>query len=357
MANLNLNVLNRYTSYDWQNAGANSRKMIGAALSALGQRDIPEFLDSVKRKAAIVTFLAGSATRWVDSVEKAKARGDAANVDITKPRCLAPVPDILHKGLTVPLGLYNLRAIAGIGTPVLVYKRNLLDILYMARLARNDFTLLHDQVFGKDNQPLGHGDALRQLLPMLSPSIEYIVTVFGGDVTRRDTVIASLLTLIAMQDLRANRPAAILPVTCMREPKYPITMSDKGSPLQFGHTKLTGAGRTDKRAPSNVGIRVYNRTDVQAVVSEIFSRHFDPDNGYSIPGNKTNEFALDNVDQVLAQQGSIRVLNICANEEITGSVKIWPDVPAFIEAQSVMLKSSGSRYSRNPLRTVIRLNY
>lgn len=357
MAGYELKVLNRYTSSDWRKAGANKRKITGAALSALGHRDIPEFLGSIRRRTATVIFLAGAAKRWTESVQGAKARGEAANVDITKARCLAPVPDVLHKDLTVPLGLYNLRAIAGIGTPVLVYRRNLLDILYMARQAKNDFAMLHYQSAPiNDLEPLGHGDAFRQLLPLLAPNIEYLVTVFGGDVTYRDTVITSLLTQVALQQLNArNRPAGLIPVTCLREAKYPIMIGNKGLPLQFGHKKLTGAEASDKTAPSNVGLRIYTRADVQAVVNSVVQRHYDPLAGYNIPGNKTNEFALDNIDQILARDGRIRVLNISSNEEIDGSVKTWEDIPKFLEAQSALLNSAGMPYRKNPSRTIARL--
>jgi hypothetical protein len=68
-------------------------------------------------------------------------------------------------------------------------------------------------------------------------------------------------------------------------------------------------------------------------VDEIESSYWRKDSGYSIPGNdpEAHEFALDNVDALLARRGEARILAIAKTEELTPA-KSYDEIENFEEA-------------------------
>ncbi len=314
----------------------------GDALNVLGYKTVQEFLNDNTGRIATVTFLAGAGTRWKGSVEAAQKRGEAKLFDPEKPRCLAPVEDLDRPGRTVPIGHYNLAAVGGIGTHFIVYSSHPDEIRSVAENAGLVGAKFFEQTKPENLElPLGHGDAMRQLLPELKDSFHFIITNFGGDPNSRETIITSLLVLAAMQEAEEEfRPCGIMPTAYFADPPFPIEIDSSGLPKHFMHKKLMeGASSSiDKGLPiqTNVGIRVYTREGLDASVFH-FWNFFHKKIGYKIEGNSTNEFGLDNIDKFMAKLKRFRLLCIARPEEIIGRVKKFEDIEGFLASMRVVL--------------------
>lgn len=334
---LTLQRLQRDTSVAW----AAARKRIGRierdALVISGCRSIAEFATAQSTQTAVVLFLAGAGSRWVSSVREAQARGEALDINPDHPRCLAPVTDVTAPERQVGAGLYNLRALAGLGETHIIWRTHLAEIAgLVAQAGIAEPRFVQQTVPAGLTSPLGHGDALRQLLPQLSPTIKFVMTVFGGDVTNRQTLIRSLLVMSALQKLTAaSRPQGLLPTTFLKNPTYTVLLDGNGLPVDFGHNKLSSAYSRIGVGQSNVGVRIYLREGLGEVL-DYFSGFYDPAQGYRIPGNKSEEFALDNIDAYLAAQRRLRTLCVALPEEIT-PYKEFGELENFLAAQRVVL--------------------
>jgi hypothetical protein len=273
------------------------------ALDVLGCNSVKEFLQYNTDRVATVTFLGGAGSRWINSVVAAQAKGEALDVDINKPRSLALIADLTRPGCRTPIGRYNLTAVEGIGTPFVSYKTNIKEMEYVVEQSGlANVRYISDPVSQWINTPLGHGHAMRFVLPSLGDSFHFIITNFGGDPNSRDTIITSLLVLAAMQKMDEElRPWGLMPTAYFINPPYPITL-----------------------------------TGLAASFAE-FSQHFDPKKGYSIPGNKGNDFGLDNIDTFLARIKRFRLLCVARPEEITSSVKEWKNIDGFLASMRVIL--------------------
>jgi len=131
-------------------------------------------------------------------------------------------------------------------------------------------------------------------------------------------------------------PAAFVPA-----PAYPIAVDGRGLPTRFGHAKLQGGveGDANKAAAAsggytNVGVRVYRATALREAIGRIRRDYWTAERGYAIPGNAPGddpaggEFALDNVDALLASEGRARLLPVARPEELS-PVKSLADLGRF----------------------------
>ena len=189
----NLEVLNRYTSRDWETASGNLGVIRPASLDVLGYVGVSQCLEALRPQVATITFLAGSGTRWVNSFPETEI-----NWDKSKPRCLYPVEDVLAPGTKIPIGVYNLRPLIGLGSHYIVWgthEQEIDDLVNMSGLNSPQYFHQSDRGFDK---PLGHGDAMLQLMPYVSRDIKYVIANFGGDVNSRETIETSLMVLAAI---------------------------------------------------------------------------------------------------------------------------------------------------------------
>lgn len=317
---------------------ANNLIIRNRAMSVLGYRDIETARRELCEVTGTVTFLAGAGSRWVKSVEEAQLRGLALDIDPGKPRCMAPVMDLLDPQNKIPIGTYNLRAMEGLGKHYIVYSSDLPELQAIARTSLSSGTVFLEQSWRGFDSPLGHGDAMMQLLDSSSwdPSLKFVITNFGGDVNSRETIFTSLLVLAALQKLGEDvHPWGLLPTVFLNDAAYPVILNDEGFPVGFGHNKLT-TDTTSRAAQCNIGVRLYTTESLRSVVDE-FQTMFDASAGYKIPGNKGNEFALDNVDMHLADNRRLRTLNIATPHEIGSSAKTYEDLDRFLAAMKMML--------------------
>lgn len=292
-------------------------------------------------RTATVTLLAGAGTRWVDSLSgRELPQGYSSDM----PRCAYPVEDVTDPGKTIPVGAYNLRAVSGLGKHFIVWgshKGSIENIVLQAGIEDAVFVEQSKKGFLK---PLGHGDAMAQVMPHLGPEIDFVIANFGGDANSRETILTSLLVLAAMQEAEEKlMPWGILPTTMVQGAKYPIGLNGDGFPVSFGHQKLKGAAHSSGEMPTNVGVRLYSRRPLADAIDHFnLPEFFVPGSGYIIPGNTANEFALDNVDAYMSvnengvSRQRFRILNVAGVEETT-AVKGLDNVDAFLAAQKIIL--------------------
>jgi len=288
-----------------------------------------------------LTLLAGAGTRWVKTLSAAKARVESppkdeferaiASFPLEAPRGLFPVRNFIERGgPRIPLAAYAVDAFRRLGRQVIVVRgwedeirSEVLGSLGMdpgeARFCA--------QREGPSGKVLGHGDAARQARPFWEGS-RYVMTNFGGDANSPLTAALALQALAAL-DAADEDVGLLLPVARIRNSAYPIRLDREGFPRAFGHDKLGGAGAGggsaagaadsgDGYAYTNVGIRVYRAMDLLAAIEEVENKYWDPEVGYSIPGNdpEGREFALDNIDALLAERGKARILSVANPEEL-----------------------------------------
>lgn len=296
-----------------------------------GFSDLESYRDYLAGQTLCVTMLAGSGSRWVNSVEAAKAAGERVDFDTAKPRALFPVADAIHGSGSIAVGAYSIRALSGLGDPLVLVRGHEADISrdILARLGLDPLAFRFRTQETWNGSPLGHGDAAWQLADAIS-AYEYVVVNFGGDLSSPRTAFLALAALDALDSAGAD-VREIIPAAPMENPDYPIGLDSEGFPVSFGHAKLKGASDGVAKGLTNVGVRVF-KTDALLDACEYFrSRYYSQEKGYSIPGNAGNEFALDNVDSFLAEKRTARIL-ACASPLEAVKIKKWDDIPAFERA-------------------------
>lgn len=310
----------------------------GLAGGAAGGGVSPE----LRAATACLTLLAGAGTRWVRTLSAAKARVGSpprddferavADFPLEAPRGLFPARNFIQRGgPLIPLAAYAIDAFRRLGRQVIVVRgweaeirAEVLGALGMAPID----ALFCTQREGPSGKVLGHGDAARQARPFWEGS-RYVMTNFGGDANSPLTAALALQALAAL-DAAGEDVGLVLPVASILNSAYPIRLDGEGLPRAFGHDKLGGSGAAGVSAAgtgassggyayTNVGIRVYRTADLIAAIEEVEEKHWNPKIGYSIPGNdpEGREFALDNIDALLAERGKARILAIANPEELT----------------------------------------
>lgn len=343
-----------------------------AVATILAAKDTRVLRQRLARRTTALTMLAGSGSRWVASLLAARqAMASPAstaallrqlpadrlayirNTDPAEPRGLFPVRNALGFGPhPLPIAAYALAALRGLGSPVIIV-RGWEDaiterILQPLGFASDSWIFRTQQI--RDGKPRGHADAAFQAMDVWSKR-DYVIVNFGGDASSPLTAFAGLAVLeVLCSTLGDAAPGLLLPVAFDHAPAYPIAVDDQGLPLSFGHDKL-GAGRiggtpgkTDhldqsrppavsmagRGAYTNVGVRIYRSAALAEAIVALRKDYWTPGSGYAIPGNDqaSAEFALDNVDAWLANQGKVRLLHVARAQELS-PVKALDDVPRF----------------------------
>lgn len=294
----------------------------------------------LRAATACLTLLAGAGTRWVKTLSAAKARVGStpegeferavAAFPLEAPRGLFPVRNFIERGgPRIPMAAYAIDAFRRLGRQVVVVRgweaEIRAEVLEALGMAPGDARFC-TQRGGPSGKVLGHGDAARQARPFWEGS-RYVMTNFAGDANSPLTAALALQALAAL-DADGEDVGLVLPVAKILNPAYPIRLDREGLPRAFGHDKLGGAGAIgadgaadsgDGYAYTNVGIRVYRAADLLGAIEEVEDKYWDPEVGYSIPGNdpEGHEFALDNIDALLAERGKARILAVANPEELT----------------------------------------
>jgi hypothetical protein len=294
-------------------------------------------LSGLPSRTACLTLLAGAGSRWKKTLGDAKARippqaRDAHSLrtlsfPLEAPRGLFPVKNRLTPNREyIPLAAYAVDAFKNLGRQGIVIRgwekeirREVLEALGIDPRLVGFAT----QFEGPEAKVLGHGDATYQAMDLWKDS-DFVMVNFGGDANSPFTALISLVRM-EIWDREEEGVDLGIPVARIPGSAYPIFLDSQGLPRVFGHDKLGEAfGKPGEAALvrsdfANVGIRVYKTNALFQAMEEIRRRWWDPSTGYSIPGNnpESHEFALDNVDAMMAQQGRARILPIARPEELT----------------------------------------
>jgi hypothetical protein len=296
-----------------------------------------------------LTLLAGAGSRWIKSLSEARARlaegegkasGPVADFPLSAPRGLFPVRNFLGSGNpTIPLAAYALDAFRGLGRHLIVIRGWEQEIrqtvLFPLGIPESEVDF-HSQREGPSGKVLGHGDATLQAFDLWKSS-SYVIVNFGGDAS---SPLTALIALFALRELVSAGEGVdlLLPVAKIEGAAYPIYVDGEGLPRRFGHDKLGGGAPRDRDQSqrdfavqgsatgslrrsefTNVGVRVYRTSALAEALEEMKSLYWRDGIGWDIPGNdpEGHEFALDNVDALLAGRGRARILPVAAPEELT----------------------------------------
>jgi hypothetical protein len=328
----------------------------GAASGEVAYASVADYAAALAGRSCALTLLAGAGSRWLASLEAARALPPAErpawfdpSFDPERPRGLYPVRDFLRAGPgagkadgKIPVAAYALAATEGLGKHLIVVRgwEAEIDREILAPLGIGPGSRLYhtqDAPFGK---PLGHGDAAWQCRDILR-NYDYVIANFGGDANSRRTILSSLLALDAVNARAAAEGRGLvdlmMPAAPIAGPAYPIVLDGEGLPRAFGHQKLQGHAVGTASGYTNVGVRVYRAAALVERLASFRDRYWREDEGYAIPGNDPagREFALDNVDAELAAEGRARILALGRAEELTPA-KTLGDIPAFERAASVV---------------------
>jgi hypothetical protein len=322
--------------------------------NAAGWPGAGSFMRHLATRTTCLTMLAGSGSRWVKSIQDSRSGehgSGSAGIDPMAPRGLYPVPNAMGFGPDpVPIAGYALAAVRELGHHVIVvrgWEREIAErILQPLAFPVGSWEFVTQHAPG--GKPRGHGDAAFQAMPAWKES-GYVIVNFGGDASSPLSALVSLAVMDALsRRLGDKAPGLLMPVAMSETPAYPVTLDDRGFPASFGHAKLSGStaeGNTaevGKKQPgySNVGVRVYRAAVLRQVIERVREAYWTAGRGYAIPGNAApdietsggtvigGEFALDNVDAMLAAEGRARVLAIARPQELS-PVKSLADLPRF----------------------------
>lgn len=318
------------------------------AADALHLPGVRELARALAGRTTCLTMLAGSGSRWVASLEEARAAGRDTGASTAAPRGLFGVANRMGLGPDpIPIAGYALAAVRALGRHVIVVRgwEHEIEERILAPLSYPAGSWVFATQAAPGGKPRGHGDAAFQTMPLWSDS-EYVLVNFGGDASSPLTALSSLAAMAALSSgdgaAASAQPGLIMPAALVEKPAYPITIDDNGLPRQFGHAKLHGASREATGSGyTNVGVRVYRASALRDAIARIRGAFWTGAHGYAIPGNAAaddpagGEFALDNVDALLAVEGRVRLLNVARPQELS-PVKSLADLDRFMRDVAVV---------------------
>lgn len=303
----------------------------------------------------------GPAALEPDALKPAAVQArDSVDFPLSAPRGLYPVKNYIGaRGLVsngapptrIPLAAYAVDAFRGLGHHTIVirgWKEAICSqVLTPLGIDCSDVDFF-EQRPDRNGKVSGHGDATWQARDLWNTS-EYVMVNFGGDANSPLTALASALAMAALVDAGEDI-GLLLPVARIRNPAYPVHVDRDGRPTGFGHDKLGGKRAASPYAPkdgyayTNVGIRVYRTADLADALQSVRERYWNEPDGYTIPGNDPagHEFALDNVDSLLASEGRARILPIAAPDELSPA-KSFDEIPRF-EASVAQVRAEWNQF-------------
>ncbi|MBN2873972.1 MAG: hypothetical protein JXM71_02660 [Spirochaetales bacterium] len=351
---------NRITSFGLEEAWPVRADIPSAAAADAALDGVRSLVGYLAEKTTCITMLAGSGSRWVASLAAAKAAGRESGADEKAPRGLFPVYNALGFGPDpLPIAGYALAAVRDLGHHLIVVRgwerRIQAEILEPLDYAPGSWSFATQDAPG--GKPRGHGDAAFQTMALWSSS-KYVVINFGGDASSPLSALDSLAVMDALaREHGDGAPGLIMPSALVRSPSYPVSVGPDGLPTAFGHAKLSGSASVSNAeyGYTNVGVRVYRAAALREAILSIRERYWSEAGGYAIPGNAPadgdpagGEFALDNVDALMAEQGRARLLPVARAEELS-PVKSLDDVPRFERDVRVVCADWALAYSNSGL--------
>lgn len=338
-------------SDEWQQARNNRHELRQALLKEGSYESEEDFLSQVAPKTVVVYVAGGSASRWNKSFDTHEGAEVATvyGIDKNKSRFLAPLPSplsgnqqptIMDLNMLVERKLVLTPDQERRGKNVVIYGKDEDKPEIEAVIERNNLqgTSVHKQkIISGREKPAGHAEALLQTIDLIKGSL-YVITHFGGDVSSPQTITDSLLAM-DVQNKNGADVRVMIPTANLGEGKnnYPVLIDSKGIPKGLGHSKLLGESSLRSSAESglrpavsNVGVRVYHGPTLRHLLVNMWESYKDKD-----------EFALDNIDQVLFEYGLGRQLCIANPNEIRHPGKTLMALAAQLDAWKDVLQENG----------------
>lgn len=272
----------------WQDAGVNRFKLEKALLDLAGFSTLREFLEYISPQTVSVFFHGGLGLRWRESL-KNESNTDLIkkfNIDINKPRGLVSVDNYLPgvPGEKTAIAVYNIYAISRLSDNLVVIHGNGQEEWFRKEIINplkvSDKALFVKQELDFDsNKPLGHGDALIQLISKernkrimnILSKAKYVITQFEGLPSRRSTAELSLLAMYVMD--KYWRKISWLSPTCVLDTsRYPFLMDKFGRVTNLGHGKLKGEESITaigENTPNNIGLHIIKTADLLPLLFQI----------------------------------------------------------------------------------------
>ncbi len=326
-----LKQVKNWLGLEWRNAYANRDDLQRILLELAGFDDIKSFLHEISPQTAMVTFVAGSASRWrkvLGELTPQERLSRYGVTDIDLPRTLVLVknliPHLIPDKPQTPIGIYPLLATRGLGQQIIVYRldREKIEQEIVKPLGLKPIWFNQQLVNGG---LLGHGDALLQMEDLIK-KYRYIICNFGSDTTSKRTLALTLLTLF-IADKYQLPFSAVLPTAYLENVKYKVKIDEKGIPLSMGHAKLKNS-QEGGEGLSNISIFAFNIRGLLPAI-EYFKKQYQKLGSYT-PINGKNELAVDNLMEYLMKKGQVRQLCIATPGEIECNVKLPQQLAPFI---------------------------
>ena len=341
-------------------------------LELAGFEDMRSFLDTVRQETVTVTFIAGAGTRWIESFKKPENEELIRRYGIKKdePRAMARVPNLLDpNGDNIPMAAYNLLAVRNLGTKqVIIYggktdeeaekNRRLIEELTQ-KMGINNVVFIRQKIHPGREKPLGHGDALLQVLddPQGKKAFEnakYVITNFGCDANSYQTTVLSLLAMYVFDKYGINL-SGLMPTSTSESPEYPIYIDHNGLPLGTVHKKdnLPPPEDGESSLQSNVGIRIFRLRALLNVLDryrEIYEKIKQGKDGVDYPNGelKIDHFERDMMSH-FASYGVFLTFPISIPEEIAHTPKAIEGIPLWLEGLGMVLEQDRGFKERHGL--------
>jgi len=259
-----------------------------------GFSTLKDFLAAVKKDTVVVTALAGAGSRWIESIHKSGNQQIVTDrhIDPEAPRCLTRVKDVLHpeehkRNPYTAIGVYNLKAMEGLGQQVVMYggetdrdaNRNRMEIIRDVLLpAGVSARFSRQHIYPHNKKPSGHGDILMQLfadseMADVLKDKKYVIANFGGDANSFRTATLSLLSMYVFNKYGHSVGSFIPTATVPGEGviPYPLYLDeDSFLPVDTINPKDDGPDYKPEGIASrfsNVGVRLYSISDLRFAMS------------------------------------------------------------------------------------------
>lgn len=337
-------------------------------LKLAGFENMRDFLETVAPKTVIVTFIAGAGSRWVKSLQENPDLIQQYGIVEGYPRALANVK--VGEEEQVPIAVYNLLAVSGLGTQIIVYggstdeeaenNRKLIEQEIVERV-KNKISGFMEPVFIRQRihpgqqKPLGHGDALLQIIKSdegreALEGKRYIITNFGGDPNSYRTAVLSLLAMYVLDNNNLNIGVLIPTAIASDTPPYGIFIDGNGLPAGVSHKKenIKSSKETEPTNQTNVGMRFYLLDPLTQTAQPYEDLYDQIARGNSTVSYPNGELKLDHFDGDMMRKRQALTFLIAGRDEIE-AVKTVDCIPSFEKAMREILKRDGIFRGRHNL--------
>ncbi len=338
--NLRVNIL-PYFSSKWNKAGKKRNYLQEQLLEFAGFSSMGEFIDYVSPQTCAIFFHAGLGSRWNQSLRDINNLNldKKYKIDHHKPRGLVRIENFIP-GINseyIALASYNIFSISRAANKLIVIhghgQKNdfAREIIEPFRISDKTF-YMEQKMDSKTHKPLGHGDALIQLVndPQNSSVLnvfkrsKFTITCFEGVPSRKSTVELTLLAMYVLDKYQKNI-SWLSPTTILDTPRYPFIIDKKGDITGLDHARLYGNELSKDRLeirPNNIGIHIFNTSDIFPLLSNIKDQlKLKSDYTKIFPRLKINEFALDHLMEMIIKKKRLKIFNIADKIELENEVK------------------------------------